>query len=127
MDIDILNRVAASFLKQLKISNIGDALAVPEVAQPETTTTDNVHENQEKFSTKGEGRQSLGKYCQRDLLKRKPLEIKFLNFQQWKEAMQRRKADYKNMTEEAEAKLIVEAIRKKEAKEHARQMKPGYF
>ncbi|XP_027329881.1 uncharacterized protein At5g49945 [Abrus precatorius] len=39
------------------------------------------------------------------------------------EAMQRRKAERKKMMEEAEAKLSAEAIRKKEAKERARQMK----
>ncbi|KAJ7946579.1 DUF1682 family protein [Quillaja saponaria] len=39
------------------------------------------------------------------------------------EALQRRKADRKKMIEEAEAKLSAEAIRKKEAKERARQMK----
>ncbi|KAK7246901.1 hypothetical protein RIF29_41771 [Crotalaria pallida] len=39
------------------------------------------------------------------------------------EAMQRRKAEKKKMLEEAEAKLSAEAIRKKEAKERARQMK----
>ncbi|KAK7412017.1 hypothetical protein VNO78_03463 [Psophocarpus tetragonolobus] len=39
------------------------------------------------------------------------------------EAMQRRKAEKKKMMEEAEAKLSAEAIRKKEAKERARQMK----
>ena len=39
------------------------------------------------------------------------------------EAMQRRKAERKKMVEEAEAKLSAEAIRKKEAKERARQMK----
>ncbi|ESW20549.1 hypothetical protein PHAVU_006G218500 [Phaseolus vulgaris] len=39
------------------------------------------------------------------------------------EAMQRRKAERKKMLEEAEAKLSAEAIRKKEAKERARQMK----
>ncbi|XP_058762252.1 uncharacterized protein At5g49945-like [Vicia villosa] len=43
------------------------------------------------------------------------------NIQQ--EAMQRRKAERKKMLEEAEAKLGAEAIRKKEAKERARQMK----
>lgn len=37
--------------------------------------------------------------------------------------MQRRKAERKKMLEEAEAKLSAEAIRKKEAKERARQMK----
>ncbi|KAG4937856.1 hypothetical protein JHK82_045663 [Glycine max] len=39
------------------------------------------------------------------------------------EAMQRRKAERKKMVEEAEAKLSAEAVRKKEAKERARQMK----
>lgn len=39
------------------------------------------------------------------------------------EAMQRRKAEKKKMMEEAEAKLSAEAVRKKEAKERARQMK----
>ncbi|RDX91896.1 hypothetical protein CR513_26048, partial [Mucuna pruriens] len=39
------------------------------------------------------------------------------------EAMQRRKAERKKMVEEAEAKLSAEAIRKKEQKERARQMK----
>ncbi|KAE9599370.1 hypothetical protein Lal_00044020 [Lupinus albus] len=39
------------------------------------------------------------------------------------EAMQRKKAEKKKMLEEAEAKLSAEAIRKKEAKERARQMK----
>ncbi|XP_057429704.1 uncharacterized protein At5g49945 [Lotus japonicus] len=39
------------------------------------------------------------------------------------EAMQRKKAERKKMIEEAEAKLGAEAIRKKEAKERARQMK----
>ncbi|KAJ1419998.1 hypothetical protein SESBI_14745 [Sesbania bispinosa] len=39
------------------------------------------------------------------------------------EAMQRRKAERKKMAEEAEGKLSAEAIRKKEAKERARQMK----
>ncbi|MCH97866.1 hypothetical protein A2U01_0018863 [Trifolium medium] len=43
------------------------------------------------------------------------------NIQQ--EAMQRRKAERKKLMEEAEAKLGAEAIRKKEAKERARQMK----
>lgn len=43
------------------------------------------------------------------------------NIQQ--EAMQRRKAERKKMMEEAEAKLGAEAIRKKEAKDRARQMK----
>jgi hypothetical protein len=37
--------------------------------------------------------------------------------------MQRRKAERKKMMEEAEAKLGAEAIRKKEAKDRARQMK----
>ncbi|KAL2964378.1 hypothetical protein AAZX31_16G003100 [Glycine max] len=39
------------------------------------------------------------------------------------EAMQRRKAERKKMVEEAEAKLSAESVRKKEAKERARQMK----
>ncbi|KAJ7968006.1 DUF1682 family protein [Quillaja saponaria] len=39
------------------------------------------------------------------------------------ESLQRRKADRKKMVEEAEAKLSAEAIRKREAKERARQMK----
>lgn len=39
------------------------------------------------------------------------------------ETLQRKKADRKKMMEEAEAKLSAEAIRKKEAKERARQMK----
>ncbi|ESR44930.1 hypothetical protein CICLE_v10000945mg [Citrus x clementina] len=39
------------------------------------------------------------------------------------EALQRKKADRKKMIEEADAKLSAEAIRKKEAKERARQMK----
>lgn len=39
------------------------------------------------------------------------------------EAMQRKKAERKKMIEESEAKLSAEAIRKKEAKERARQMK----
>lgn len=39
------------------------------------------------------------------------------------EVMQRRKAERKKMMEEAEAKLGAEAIRKREAKERARQMK----
>ncbi|KAL5171360.1 Uncharacterized protein HKD37_16G044356 [Glycine soja] len=39
------------------------------------------------------------------------------------EAMQRRKAERKKMVEETEAKLSAEAVRKKEAKERARQMK----
>ncbi|XP_028762864.1 uncharacterized protein At5g49945-like [Neltuma alba] len=39
------------------------------------------------------------------------------------EAMQRRKAEKKKMMEEAEAKLSAEAIRKKEVKERARQMR----
>jgi hypothetical protein len=43
------------------------------------------------------------------------------NIQQ--EAMQRKKAERKKLMEEAEAKLGAEAIRKKEAKERARQMK----
>lgn len=41
------------------------------------------------------------------------------------EALQRKKADRKKMVEEAEAKLSAEAIRKREAKERARQMKKG--
>ncbi|KAK9676412.1 hypothetical protein RND81_11G075100 [Saponaria officinalis] len=41
------------------------------------------------------------------------------------EALQRKKADRKKMMEEAEAKLSAEAIRKREAKERARQMKKG--
>ncbi|KAF5744002.1 hypothetical protein HS088_TW08G00590 [Tripterygium wilfordii] len=41
------------------------------------------------------------------------------------EALQRKKADRKKMMEEAEAKLSAEAVRKKEAKERARQMKKG--
>ncbi|XP_065870603.1 uncharacterized protein At5g49945-like [Euphorbia lathyris] len=41
------------------------------------------------------------------------------------EALQKKKADRKKMLEEAEAKLGAEAIRKKEAKERARQMKKG--
>ncbi|GMY05085.1 Magnesium-protoporphyrin IX monomethyl ester [oxidative] cyclase 2, chloroplastic [Fagus crenata] len=39
------------------------------------------------------------------------------------EAIQRKKAEKKKMMEEAEAKLTAEAIRKKEAKDRARQMK----
>ncbi|XP_059653556.1 uncharacterized protein At5g49945-like [Cornus florida] len=39
------------------------------------------------------------------------------------EAMQKRKAERRKMVEEAEAKLSAESIRKKEAKERARQMK----
>uniref|UniRef100_A0A5B6YH25 Coiled-coil domain-containing protein 47 n=1 Tax=Davidia involucrata TaxID=16924 RepID=A0A5B6YH25_DAVIN len=39
------------------------------------------------------------------------------------EALQKKKADRRKMVEEAEAKLSAEAIRKKEAKERARQMK----
>ncbi|KDP42424.1 hypothetical protein JCGZ_00221 [Jatropha curcas] len=39
------------------------------------------------------------------------------------EALQRKKAERKKMQEEAEAKLSAEAIRKREAKERARQMK----
>ncbi|XP_022748678.1 uncharacterized protein At5g49945-like [Durio zibethinus] len=39
------------------------------------------------------------------------------------EAMQKKKAERKKMLEEAEAKLSAEAIHKKEAKDHARQMK----
>lgn len=39
------------------------------------------------------------------------------------EAIQRRKAEKKKMMEETEAKLSAEALRKKEAKERARQMK----
>ncbi|XP_030955304.1 uncharacterized protein At5g49945-like [Quercus lobata] len=39
------------------------------------------------------------------------------------EALQKKKAERKKMLEEAEAKLTAEAIRKKEAKERARQMK----
>lgn len=39
------------------------------------------------------------------------------------EALQKKKADRKKMLEEAEAKLSAEAIRKKEAKDRARQMK----
>ncbi|KAL9246118.1 hypothetical protein vseg_019693 [Gypsophila vaccaria] len=41
------------------------------------------------------------------------------------EALQRKKADRKKMMEEAEAKLSAEAIRKREAKERARQIKKG--
>ncbi|KAF8411852.1 hypothetical protein HHK36_004411 [Tetracentron sinense] len=41
------------------------------------------------------------------------------------EALQKKKAEKKKMMEEAEAKLSAEAIRKKEAKEHARQKKKG--
>lgn len=41
------------------------------------------------------------------------------------EALQKKKAERKKMLEEAEAKLNAEAIRKKEAKERARQMKKG--
>lgn len=37
--------------------------------------------------------------------------------------MQRKKAERKKLLEEAEAKLSAEALRKKEAKERARQMK----
>lgn len=39
------------------------------------------------------------------------------------EAMQKKKAEKKRMLEEAEAKLSAESLRKKEAKERARQMK----
>lgn len=39
------------------------------------------------------------------------------------EALQRKKAEKRKMMEEAEAKLSAEAIRKKEAKDRARQMK----
>ncbi|KAK9135160.1 hypothetical protein Syun_014490 [Stephania yunnanensis] len=39
------------------------------------------------------------------------------------EVLQKKKAERRKMAEEAEAKLSAEAIRKKEAKEHARQMK----
>lgn len=39
------------------------------------------------------------------------------------EALQKKKAEKKKMLEEAEAKLSAEAIRKKEAKDRARQMK----
>ncbi|XP_073312063.1 uncharacterized protein At5g49945-like [Primulina huaijiensis] len=39
------------------------------------------------------------------------------------EALQKKKADQRKKLEEAEAKLSAEALRKKEAKEHARQMK----
>lgn len=39
------------------------------------------------------------------------------------EAMQKKKAEKKRMLEEAEAKLSAESVRKKEAKERARQMK----
>lgn len=39
------------------------------------------------------------------------------------EALQRKKAERRKMLEEAEAKLGAEAIRKKEAKDRARQMK----
>ncbi|GMI87909.1 hypothetical protein like AT4G24330 [Hibiscus trionum] len=41
------------------------------------------------------------------------------------EALQRKKAEKKKMLEEAEAKLSAEAVRKREAKERARQMKKG--
>lgn len=41
------------------------------------------------------------------------------------EALQKKKAERKKMMEEAEAKLGAEAIRKKDAKERARQMKKG--
>ncbi|XP_010521048.1 PREDICTED: uncharacterized protein At5g49945-like [Tarenaya hassleriana] len=41
------------------------------------------------------------------------------------EALQKKKAERKKMMEEAEAKLSAEALRKKEAKERARQMKKG--
>ncbi|XP_057976536.1 uncharacterized protein At5g49945-like [Malania oleifera] len=41
------------------------------------------------------------------------------------EAFQKRKAEKKKMVEEAEAKLTAEGLRKKEAKERARQMKKG--
>jgi hypothetical protein len=41
------------------------------------------------------------------------------------EALQKKKAEKKKMMEEAEAKLGAEVIRKKEAKERARQMKKG--
>lgn len=39
------------------------------------------------------------------------------------EALQRKKAERKKLLEEAEAKLSAEAVRKREAKEKARQMK----
>lgn len=39
------------------------------------------------------------------------------------EELQRKKADRKKIMEEAEAKLNAEALRKKEAKERARQLK----
>jgi len=39
------------------------------------------------------------------------------------EALQRKKAEKKKILEEAQAKLSSEALRKKEAKERARQMK----
>lgn len=41
------------------------------------------------------------------------------------EALQKKKADQRKKMEEAEAKLSAEALRKKEAKERARQMKKG--
>lgn len=41
------------------------------------------------------------------------------------EALQKKKADRKKLIEEAEAKLNAESIRKKEAKERARQLKKG--
>ncbi|GAB4848109.1 hypothetical protein Ancab_002773 [Ancistrocladus abbreviatus] len=41
------------------------------------------------------------------------------------EALQKKKAEKKKMVEEAEAKLSAEAIRKRETKERARQMKKG--
>ena len=43
----------------------------------------------------------------------------------WQEALQKKKAERRKMIEEAEAKLSAEAIRKKEAKDRARQMKKG--
>lgn len=39
------------------------------------------------------------------------------------EALQKKKSDKKKIVEEAEAKLTAEAVRKKEEKERARQMK----
>ena len=39
------------------------------------------------------------------------------------EALQRRKAEKKKLMEEAEAKLTAEALRKREEKERARQLK----
>lgn len=41
------------------------------------------------------------------------------------EALQKKKSDQRKKMEEAEAKLSAEALRKKEAKERARQMKKG--